>query len=147
MTETSREVAAAILVGTCGRILLQQRDDVPGILYPGMIGLFGGHREGDETPLACAQREIEEEIGYRVPAEQLEPLFAMRMDYPENRTVIGSYFVLRGVPVEGLVVTEGSLLAVAPSDLGNLMHRMTPSACLVARVFLLQNGKDAGPEA
>ena len=124
MTETSREVAAAILVGTCGRILLQQRDDVPGILYPGMIGLFGGHREeGDETPLACAQREIEEEIGYRVPAERLEPLVTMRMEYPENRTVTGTFFVLRDVPVEGLVVTEGSLLAVAPSELAGLLHR------------------------
>ena len=51
------------------------------------------------------------------------------------------------MPVEGLVVTEGSLLAVAPSDLGNLMHRMTPSACLVARVFMLQNGKSAGTQA
>jgi 8-oxo-dGTP diphosphatase len=146
MSETSREVAAAILVGTCGRILLQQRDDVPGILYPGMIGLFGGHREGDETPLACAQREIEEEIGYRVLAERLEPLVAMRMEYPGNRTVQGSFYVLRGVPVEGLVVTEGSLLAVAPSDLANLLHRMTPSACFVARVFMLQNEKTAGPE-
>ena len=72
MNETTREVAAAILVGTCGRVLLQQRDDVAGILYPGMIGLFGGHREGDETYLACVQREVEEEISYHVTADRFE---------------------------------------------------------------------------
>ena len=69
------------------------------------------------------------------------------MDYPNKSTVTGTFFVLRDVPVEGLVVTEGSLLAVAPSELGSLLHRMTPSACFVARVFMLQNDKTSGPEA
>lgn len=147
MSETSREVAAAILVGTCGRVLLQQRDDVPHILYPGMIGLFGGHREGDETPLECALREIEEEIGYAVPADRLQPLVALRMTYPDNRTVVGTYFILRDVPVERLVVTEGSLIAVAPADVPKLMGRMTPSAGFVANVFMLQHANVRGPEA
>jgi 8-oxo-dGTP diphosphatase len=141
MHEPSREVASAILVGTCGRILLQQRDDVPDILYPGMIGLFGGHREGNESFLACAQREIEEEIGYKVLPGWLEPLVSLRMDYPANGAVQGAYYVLRGVPVDRLVVTEGSLLAVAYSELPSLLHRMTPSACFVTRVFMMQTGQ------
>ena len=44
-----REIACALIIDTCGRFLLQQRDDIPGIVCPGMVGLFGGHREGDET--------------------------------------------------------------------------------------------------
>ena len=41
-----REIACAILIDPQGRFLLQRRDDAPNILYPGKIGLFGGHREG-----------------------------------------------------------------------------------------------------
>jgi hypothetical protein len=48
-TSQHREVAAALMIDTRGRFLLQQRDNIPGILFPGKIGLFGGPREGDET--------------------------------------------------------------------------------------------------
>ena len=52
-----REVAGALLVDTLGRFLLQQRDDKPGIVEPGKIGLFGGHREGNEfIPGVCGSR-------------------------------------------------------------------------------------------
>jgi 8-oxo-dGTP diphosphatase len=44
-----RNFACAILIDTFGRFLLQQRDNVPGIVNPGKIGLFGGHREAGET--------------------------------------------------------------------------------------------------
>jgi 8-oxo-dGTP diphosphatase len=52
-----REVACAILIDRDGRFLLQRRDNDPNILYPGKIGLFGGHREVDETFLACVVRK------------------------------------------------------------------------------------------
>ena len=53
-----RQVACAILIDTCGRFLLQQRDDIVGILHPGKVGLFGGYREGDETFLDASEREF-----------------------------------------------------------------------------------------
>ena len=59
-----RETSGAILIDSLGRFLFQQRDNNPEILYPGMIGLFGGHREGNETFLECVVREIHEEISY-----------------------------------------------------------------------------------
>jgi len=59
-----REIACAIIIDTCGRFLLQQRDDLPGIVCPGMIGFFGGHREGTETFLQCVVREVHEETSY-----------------------------------------------------------------------------------
>jgi hypothetical protein len=34
-----REIACAILIDTCGRFLLQLRDDIVGILHPGKVGL------------------------------------------------------------------------------------------------------------
>ncbi|NES84061.1 MAG: NUDIX domain-containing protein [Moorea sp. SIO2B7] len=58
-------VAIAILYQQ-GRFLLQLRDDIPGILYPGHWGLFGGHIESGETPDEALRRELVEEINYSV---------------------------------------------------------------------------------
>ncbi len=60
------EVAVAILYQS-NQVLLQLRDDHPGIIYPGQWGFFGGHLEPGETPLAALQRELQEEIGYCPP--------------------------------------------------------------------------------
>jgi 8-oxo-dGTP diphosphatase len=62
-----REIASAIVIDTMGRFLFQQRDDIPGILHPGKVALFGGHREGDETYLECAVRELHEELSFAIP--------------------------------------------------------------------------------
>src|SRR5256885_14854817 len=67
-----REGAAAILLGQDGRLLMQLRDDVPHIRDPGMISLFGGRREADESFLDCIVREIHEEIGYYLPPARFE---------------------------------------------------------------------------
>ena len=54
-----REVSCAIILDTLGRFLLQLRDNVPGILQPGKIGLFGGHREdGGLSSAMRGQRNI-----------------------------------------------------------------------------------------
>jgi 8-oxo-dGTP diphosphatase len=63
-----RETTGAIIIDTFGRYLFQLRDDVVGNTSPGKIGLFGGHREDDETFLECIVREISEEIGFFCPA-------------------------------------------------------------------------------
>lgn len=64
-----REVALAILYQH-GRYLLQLRDNVPTILYPGHWGLFGGHLEEAETPLEAVKREIWEEICFSLENPQ-----------------------------------------------------------------------------
>jgi 8-oxo-dGTP pyrophosphatase MutT (NUDIX family) len=69
-----REFAPTIVLDDRDRFLLQQRDDIAGIFYPGKIGLFGGHREGDETFLDCAVRELHEEQGYFIAPERFESL-------------------------------------------------------------------------
>lgn len=134
--EPYREVAAAILIGTCGRLLLQRRDDIPGLMYAGMVGLFGGHREGSETSLQCLQREILEETGQEIAAERCAPLVQFSVRYPLGGGVNGEFFIVRDVPADALVVTEGTLLAIEPSRLPALLPEMTPSACYVARLFL-----------
>lgn len=57
------EVAIAILHQN-SRFLLQLRDDIPGIFYPGYWALFGGHIESGETADDAMRRELLEEINY-----------------------------------------------------------------------------------
>lgn len=60
---TPDHFAAALLVDEQGRYLMQIRDDVPHILHPGALGLFGGAIEPGEDADAAVRRELDEEIG------------------------------------------------------------------------------------
>lgn len=56
----------------CGAALLTcQRDDRPGLPWPGLWDLPGGGREGDETPEACLLRELSEEFGLSLGPDRL----------------------------------------------------------------------------
>jgi 8-oxo-dGTP pyrophosphatase MutT (NUDIX family) len=132
-----RETASALLIDTAGRWLLQQRDDIPGILYPGMVGLFGGHREGNETFLDCVVREVHEEVSYFVPPEQFEYLTERRGVDPavEGGIIYGHVFVARDIPSDKLVITEGSLLIVSPDELSQIEQNLAPSAQLALKAI------------
>ncbi len=138
-----REFAAAILIDTRGRLLFQQRDDIAGILHPGKIGLFGGHREGDETFLQCVRREIHEEIGLLLPAERFEAMAGYSGTDASGCSVVGEFFIARDIVADGLVVTEGSLLIARPEELPAMMPRFAPAAWSAVRVFM--NGQPHRP--
>ncbi|MFN8374561.1 MAG: NUDIX domain-containing protein [Anaerolineae bacterium] len=57
-----KAVASAILCNAQGEILLQLRDDKPGLRYPNYWTLFGGTIEDGETPAAGIHRELMEEL-------------------------------------------------------------------------------------
>ncbi|MGA2943780.1 MAG: NUDIX domain-containing protein [Xanthobacteraceae bacterium] len=137
-----REYACAILVDVFGRLLLQQRDDIPGILQPGKIALFGGHREHDETYLQCVVREVYEETSYFLPPERFEPLASHdgRDVDVEGGTAHGEFFVARDVPREKLVITEGTLLVATPAQVASLESRLSPSGKVGIKA-LLESGR------
>jgi len=137
-----REVAAALIIDQHGRFLLQQRDNVPGILFPGKIGLFGGHREGNETFLECVVREVHEEISLLIPPERFEHLASYRGSDPDltGGTLWRELYVTTDVPVERLSITEGSLLIAEMEDVPALMSRFAPSAHVAIRAFLARSG-------
>lgn len=56
---------------SAGAVLAYLRDDKERIPWPGLWDLPGGGREGDESPVECALRELEEEFGIRLPAERV----------------------------------------------------------------------------
>ncbi len=92
---------AIAIVYTIDKFLLQLRDDIPGIVYPGHWGLFGGHIEPGETPDVAVKRELLEEIGY-VPPMLLE--FGC---YSDSRVVRHVYQGSLTVELNQLVLNEG----------------------------------------
>ncbi len=132
-----REIACAIVIDASGRFLLQQRDDIAGIVHPGKVTLFGGHREGLETFLECVVREMHEEISYFVPAERFEHLASLAggdIDV-DGGLVRAEFFIARDIPVERLVVTEGSLLIMQPDKVFEIAQKLTPSARFAMKAY------------
>ena len=62
-TAMKTAVALAVLQRE-DRWLLQLRDDIDTIVYPGHWGLCGGHLEAGETPAEAVMRELKEEISW-----------------------------------------------------------------------------------
>jgi 8-oxo-dGTP diphosphatase len=52
-------------------LIAYKRDMKPDIPFPGMWDLPGGGREGDETPVECAIREVQEEFGLLIGARSI----------------------------------------------------------------------------
>ncbi len=69
------QVASALLINPKKEILLQLRDNKPGIAYPGYWGALGGHCNIGETPLQCLKRELKEEIGFIAGRTKLVGIF------------------------------------------------------------------------
>lgn len=96
-------VKVAILVGD--KLLMQLRDDKPGLFNANMWDFPGGGREGNETPEECALREIEEEFGLVLTAES----FVWKKDYPAQKDPTQRAFFLVAMmdDVGSVHLTEG----------------------------------------
>lgn len=101
------EVALAMLQRD-GLWLLQLRDDIDSIIYPGHWGLFGGHLDPGETPVQALMRELQEEVNWAPPTPP--PLWFT------DRSATRVAHVFRGdleVPLNGLQLLEGQDLKLA----------------------------------
>lgn len=95
-----REVAIAILHQN-QRFLLQLRDDLPHIFYPGHWALFGGHIEAGESSDVAIQRELLEEINHTPSGLNLFGL------YEDDRVIRHVYHAALEVELDALVLGEG----------------------------------------
>ena len=105
----------AKLVLTCGdALLVLRRDDIPTINWPGAWDLPGGAREGEETPQACALRELVEETGLRLDPARLT---GHARELPHRPGRAGWYFHAEITPAEAAAATlgdEGAELRLMP---------------------------------
>lgn len=101
-------VAIAILHSS-DQFLLQLRDNIPGILYPGHWGLFGGHLEPGETPGVAIKRELLEEIGYAPPVLSFGC-------YSDSKVIRHVYHAQIAVEVNQLILNEGWDMGLLTSE-------------------------------
>jgi 8-oxo-dGTP pyrophosphatase MutT (NUDIX family) len=97
--------AAGMIVAPDGRLLLQHRDDKPGIINPGKWATFGGHIEPYETPEDGFVREIEEELAWRPSRFERYWARPCACDGPEH--LVYSFVAPLDVPPDALEQREG----------------------------------------
>lgn len=62
--QKTKPQCGVLIENKAGHVLLQLRDDSPGIPYPNCWGTFGGQVEDGETPFQAIVRELREELDY-----------------------------------------------------------------------------------
>jgi len=104
-----------------GRILLLRRKKSPNF---GLCSPIGGKldMESGESPAQCAQREIEEEAGVRIPIERLHlaALISERAFEGKGHWLMFYYRVLGPVEVEPRDMAEGRLEWFRPDEVDAL---------------------------
>ena len=109
---------AALILLEDETYLLQHRDDVPGIWYPGHWGCFGGSVEPGEAPLDALHRELYEEL--ELPPRAAE--YFTRLDFDLEPLGAGRhhrlYYVVRLGHAERarLVLHEGQDVRAFPGE-------------------------------
>ncbi|MBW4604524.1 MAG: NUDIX hydrolase [Calothrix sp. FI2-JRJ7] len=105
--------AAIAILYRDNKFLMQLRDNIPTIRFPGYWALFGGHIEPGETPEVAVQREILEEIGYKLPST-----FSFFGCYRDENVVRHVFSATLDVEFEQLALNEGwDMAMLLPSDI------------------------------
>lgn len=111
--DRDRPTVAVAILHQGDRFLMQLRDDIPTIAYPGYWGFFGGHIEPGETPEQALKRELQEEIGYTFTGKPVK--FGC---YNEPQVIRHVFAVPLMVACEDLVLTEGwDLKLLTPQEI------------------------------
>lgn len=91
-----------------GSVMLQERDNKPGIENPGQISTFGGGVENCETLLEAAIRETGEELGLEIMPEQLLYFGKVQLGKEtDGKDQSCHFFLLYGTDPNKIVVKEG----------------------------------------
>jgi 8-oxo-dGTP pyrophosphatase MutT (NUDIX family) len=119
---------AAIIVVEGKRYLMQRRDDLPGIWYPGHWGLFGGAVDAGEDESAALRRELQEELELELEAASL----FVRFDFDLTPMGLGRYFrafyevrITAAVHAR-LVLREGAEMRALSGDEALSLPRLSP---------------------
>jgi 8-oxo-dGTP diphosphatase len=94
----------AVIYDRRGKILLQQRDDIPGLMERGLWGFFGGMVEPGESLVNALERELFEELGCSLGVVQEEVFRADRGTYGILNV---AFMVLCTTPDDQLRLAEG----------------------------------------
>lgn len=119
-----KQVANILVSSSDGILVMQQRDNTPGITNPGMITGFGGAVEKGESTRQAAVRELREETNLAFESDELiyhRTIFQPIVNDGTSRWV--TYYLLKGKDISQLEVYEGAGYArVDPNGEMSLTH-------------------------
>jgi 8-oxo-dGTP pyrophosphatase MutT (NUDIX family) len=121
------DAVAAIITTEEGRYLMQLRDDIPGIFYPGHWGCFGGAVDRGENGLSALQRELAEELEMAAPAAGEFVKLDFDLSNLGQRSCYRTYYEIKvtAADVSRFVLHEGAAMRLfAPAELFDV--RLTP---------------------
>ena len=101
---------AILLESTDKKVILQKRDDKPGINHPGKVTLFAGGVEEGEEPLAAALRELKEELTLDLWPEDLTFLCEFTRTHPNGARGVVYVFIARNIDPKLLSLQEGEAI-------------------------------------
>ena len=117
---TASDAVCALMTLEDGRYLLQKRDLIPNIWYPGHWGLFGGAVESGEKRESALIRELEEEIGYVPDGITRFTNFDFDFGFMGQGVLFRTYYEVK-IPsssLQNLVLSEGAeMQALTPAEI------------------------------
>jgi len=114
----SRGAGIIFHIRSTGELMFFLRDDKPGIPFPNMPDIIGGHLEGNETPEQTARREISEELSNK---DTGEPFVAGQVNhfktFVDDRPGEHNIFVAELDEKPNIATNEGQgLIFLTPED-------------------------------
>jgi 8-oxo-dGTP pyrophosphatase MutT (NUDIX family) len=141
------DAVAAIIITESGRYVLQHRDDLPQIWYPGHWGCFGGALEAGEDPIQALEREIAEELELEVRQAEYFTRFDFDLSRLGMTTFYREYYVVRITEADlaSAKLHEGQ--AVRAFDGKTLLHELRLCPYDAFAMFLYHERARLGPAA
>lgn len=126
-----------IVLSKDGDLLLVQRDqDAPSA--PDTWNIVGGHREGEESPVETAVREVKEETGMQYKTEDLK-FFRNYAQKVEGGLHTVSVFISKYVHPQKLIIGEGKGIGFFSKE--EIAHlRVTPITKQIITDFFNYDG-------
>jgi 8-oxo-dGTP pyrophosphatase MutT (NUDIX family) len=104
------QVCKAVIMDPAGRYLMQLRDDIATIAYPGHWCLFGGAVDPGESEIDGMRRELEEELVFK--PVNLIPIMRFEYTIPQHGVRLRRVAVFEAIidadEIDALVLNEGA---------------------------------------
>jgi 8-oxo-dGTP diphosphatase len=135
---------AALLHDAEGRVLMQLRDDRPGVAFAGWWTLFGGGVEPGETLRGAMAREFAEETGVTLDPAALTPFARVISTWGANRLRHYVFSAPAAFGPEGVRVGEGAGFAfMTPEQVA--AHKVIPEIAFAVSRFVFARRTAVSP--